>query len=280
MGQECEDAAVLAGPTAAFVNVNKGPAVTLAVSLSLSPPSSIDVTEVQIFIIIMYLLAAVGGAAFWQSLVSVALTKRARVCVCLAFAHRVLPVSLSPDPRLKRPGEDGSCRLHLFRRRLLLHQLLQSHLHGRRRQKRLHHRSKFCPPARVVAAPAVRLDCNLLSRLCPQGTSVLSPVLHIGSVIILAVMIYKKSAVQLFERHPCLYILAFGFISAKITNKLVVSVARCRTLSPCDAAAAACWQTCVRVARPGRGTGARALPVSDPVPASLERRPAASASAG
>lgn len=33
-------------------------------------PSSIDVTEVQIFIIVMYLLAAVGGAAFWQSLVS------------------------------------------------------------------------------------------------------------------------------------------------------------------------------------------------------------------
>lgn len=28
---------------------------------------SIDVTEVQIFIIIMYLLAAIGGSAFWQS---------------------------------------------------------------------------------------------------------------------------------------------------------------------------------------------------------------------
>jgi choline/ethanolamine phosphotransferase len=59
--------------------------------------------------------------------------------------------------------------------------------------------------------------------LFSQGTSVLSPVLHIGSVIMLAMMIYKKSAVQLFERHPCLYILAFGFVAAKITNKLVVS---------------------------------------------------------
>nr|XP_046196713.1 choline/ethanolaminephosphotransferase 1-like isoform X2 [Oncorhynchus gorbuscha] len=55
------------------------------------------------------------------------------------------------------------------------------------------------------------------------GTSVLSPVLHIGSVIILAMMIYKKSAIQLFEKHPCVYILAFGFVSAKITNKLVVA---------------------------------------------------------
>lgn len=55
------------------------------------------------------------------------------------------------------------------------------------------------------------------------GTSVLSPFLHIGSVITLAAMIYKKSAVQLFEKHPCLYILTFGFVSAKITNKLVVA---------------------------------------------------------
>ncbi|XP_046881792.1 choline/ethanolaminephosphotransferase 1b isoform X2 [Hypomesus transpacificus] len=55
------------------------------------------------------------------------------------------------------------------------------------------------------------------------GTSVLSPVFHIGSVIVLAMMIYKKSAVQLFQKHPCLYILAFGFVSAKITNKLVVA---------------------------------------------------------
>ncbi|XP_033901334.3 choline/ethanolaminephosphotransferase 1 isoform X2 [Acipenser ruthenus] len=55
------------------------------------------------------------------------------------------------------------------------------------------------------------------------GTSVLSPFFHIGSVIVLAMMIYKKSAVQLFEKHPCLYILAFGFVSAKITNKLVVA---------------------------------------------------------
>ncbi|RMB96292.1 hypothetical protein DUI87_27355 [Hirundo rustica rustica] len=42
------------------------------------------------------------------------------------------------------------------------------------------------------------------------GTSVLSPFLHIGSVIALAAMIYKKSAVQLFERHLCLYTLTLA----------------------------------------------------------------------
>ncbi|GCC21382.1 hypothetical protein chiPu_0019852 [Chiloscyllium punctatum] len=56
-----------------------------------------------------------------------------------------------------------------------------------------------------------------------MGTSVLSPFLHIGAVITLALMIYKKSTSRLFENNPCLYILAFGFVSAKITNKLVVA---------------------------------------------------------
>eukprot|EP00062_Callorhinchus_milii_P024307 gi/632984103/ref/XP_007908974.1/ PREDICTED: choline/ethanolaminephosphotransferase 1 [Callorhinchus milii] len=55
------------------------------------------------------------------------------------------------------------------------------------------------------------------------GTSVLSPFFHIGTVITLAIMIYKKSTSQLFENNPCLYILAFGLVSAKITNKLVVA---------------------------------------------------------
>lgn len=55
------------------------------------------------------------------------------------------------------------------------------------------------------------------------GTSVLSPGLHIGLVIALAVIIYKKSTTELFERHPCLYSLTFGFVFAKIANKLVVA---------------------------------------------------------
>lgn len=79
----------------------------------------------------------------------------------------------------------------------------------------------FVPEQLLCQFPLILIV--FFSSLVLQGTSVLSPVLHIGSVIILAMMIYKKSAVQLFENHPCLYILAFGFVSAKITNKLVVS---------------------------------------------------------
>ncbi|XP_035218097.1 choline/ethanolaminephosphotransferase 1-like [Stegodyphus dumicola] len=55
------------------------------------------------------------------------------------------------------------------------------------------------------------------------GTSVLSPSIPIGIVITLAFMIYQKSTENIYENHPCLYILAFGIVAAKVTNKLVVA---------------------------------------------------------
>ncbi|KAG8439449.1 hypothetical protein GDO86_005600 [Hymenochirus boettgeri] len=55
------------------------------------------------------------------------------------------------------------------------------------------------------------------------GTSVLSPGLHIGLVLLLALMIYKKSTSNLFYQNPCLYTLTFGFVCAKITIKLVIA---------------------------------------------------------
>uniref|UniRef100_A0A803V9S2 Cholinephosphotransferase 1 n=1 Tax=Ficedula albicollis TaxID=59894 RepID=A0A803V9S2_FICAL len=55
------------------------------------------------------------------------------------------------------------------------------------------------------------------------GTSVLSPGLHIGLLITLAITIYKKSTTQLFEKHSCLYVLTFGLVNAKISQKLVVA---------------------------------------------------------
>ncbi|XP_013396687.1 choline/ethanolaminephosphotransferase 1-like isoform X2 [Lingula anatina] len=55
------------------------------------------------------------------------------------------------------------------------------------------------------------------------GTSVLSPVIPIGTILVMAYTIYKKSATHIFENHPCLYIIAFGLAGAKVTNKLVVA---------------------------------------------------------
>lgn len=115
----------------------------------------------------MYLLAAVGGSAFWQSLIPILNIQMKMVPAICTFLGAIF-----------------SCTNYF----------------------------------RVIFTGGVGKNGSTIA-----GTSVLSPVLHIGSVIILAMMIYKKSAVQLFEKHPCLYILAFGFVSAKITNKLVVA---------------------------------------------------------
>ncbi|KAK2155793.1 hypothetical protein LSH36_231g03016 [Paralvinella palmiformis] len=55
------------------------------------------------------------------------------------------------------------------------------------------------------------------------GTSVLSPLLPMGTLITLSVMIWQKSPSQVYENHPVLYILSFGMAAAKITNKLVIA---------------------------------------------------------
>ncbi|XP_072336804.1 choline/ethanolaminephosphotransferase 1-like isoform X1 [Scyliorhinus torazame] len=127
----------------------------------------IDVTEVQIFIITLFLLAASGGTAFWESMIPV-----------LEIQVKIVPALLVVA------GGIFSCTNYFT----------------------------------VIFTGGVGKNGSTIA-----GTSVLSPFLHIGAVIILALMIYKKSTSRLFENNPCLYILAFGFVSAKITNKLVVA---------------------------------------------------------
>ncbi|XP_046395659.1 cholinephosphotransferase 1 isoform X2 [Ischnura elegans] len=55
------------------------------------------------------------------------------------------------------------------------------------------------------------------------GTSVLSPVIPFGLVIVPAYIIYRKSIEGVYENNPVLYILAFGLVTSKVTNRLVVA---------------------------------------------------------
>uniref|UniRef100_T1JDW7 diacylglycerol cholinephosphotransferase n=1 Tax=Strigamia maritima TaxID=126957 RepID=T1JDW7_STRMM len=55
------------------------------------------------------------------------------------------------------------------------------------------------------------------------GTSVLSPFIPFSLVVLPAFIIYRKSESHIYENHPCLYILAFGLVAAKVTNRLVVA---------------------------------------------------------
>ncbi|KAF2903037.1 hypothetical protein ILUMI_03155 [Ignelater luminosus] len=55
------------------------------------------------------------------------------------------------------------------------------------------------------------------------GTSVLSPIIPFSMVLVPAFIIYRKSIEHVYEQHPALYILAFGMVAAKVTNRLVVA---------------------------------------------------------
>ncbi|XP_068145309.1 cholinephosphotransferase 1 isoform X1 [Drosophila tropicalis] len=55
------------------------------------------------------------------------------------------------------------------------------------------------------------------------GTSVLSPSIPLTLVVLPALIIAQKSPQNIFTEHASVYILAFGMVAAKITNKLVIA---------------------------------------------------------
>lgn len=55
------------------------------------------------------------------------------------------------------------------------------------------------------------------------GTSVLSPFFNMAIVFAFALMIAKKSEMMLYENHPILYLMFFGIVGGKVTNRLVVA---------------------------------------------------------
>ena len=52
----------------------------------------------------------------------------------------------------------------------------------------------------------------------------LSPAIPICLAVVPAYIIACKSEQHIFELHPALYIIAFGLVVAKVTNRLVVSL--------------------------------------------------------
>lgn len=72
-------------------------------------------------------------------------------------------------------------------------------------------------------SPHPRTCPSNLDFALPQGTSVISPVIPFGLVVVPAFIIAQKSTENVFEAHPAYYILAFGMVAAKVTNRLVVA---------------------------------------------------------
>ena len=57
-----------------------------------------------------------------------------------------------------------------------------------------------------------------------QGSSTVFPLIPLGIVVAVAVVVAYKSPSNLYGNHPVLYLIAFGLLTAKITNRLVVGV--------------------------------------------------------
>uniref|UniRef100_A0A8C9GVJ0 Cholinephosphotransferase 1 n=1 Tax=Piliocolobus tephrosceles TaxID=591936 RepID=A0A8C9GVJ0_9PRIM len=127
----------------------------------------VDVTEIQIALVIVFVLSAFGGATMWDYTIPI-LEIKLKILPVLGFLGGVI----------------FSC---------------SNYFH-------------------VILHGGVGKNGSTIA-----GTSVLSPGLHIGLIIILAIMIYKKSATDVFEKHPCLYTLMFGCVFAKVSQKLVIA---------------------------------------------------------
>ncbi|XP_007956495.2 cholinephosphotransferase 1, partial [Orycteropus afer afer] len=127
----------------------------------------VDVTEIQVALIIVFMLSTFGGATMWDYTIPI-----------LEIKWKIFPVLGVVG------GAIYSC---------------SNYFH-------------------VILHGGVGKNGSTIA-----GTSVLSPGLHIGLIIILAIMIYKKSATNVFEKHPCLYTLMFGCVFAKVAQKLVVA---------------------------------------------------------
>ncbi|XP_055705166.1 cholinephosphotransferase 1 [Phlebotomus papatasi] len=55
------------------------------------------------------------------------------------------------------------------------------------------------------------------------GTSVLSPIIPFSMILVPAFIISQKSTEGIFETYPSVYIVTFGMVAAKVTNRLVVA---------------------------------------------------------
>ncbi|XP_036332951.1 cholinephosphotransferase 1 isoform X1 [Rhagoletis pomonella] len=76
----------------------------------------------------------------------------------------------------------------------------------------------ICRNARVIMTEGCGKNGSSVA-----GTSVLSPSIPLTMVILPALIIAQKSPQNIFTEHSALYILAFGMVAAKVTNKLVIA---------------------------------------------------------
>ncbi|GBP07524.1 hypothetical protein EVAR_4866_1 [Eumeta japonica] len=170
----------------------------------------IDVTEAQYSIITLHLISAIFGANIWTTQIGGAVEARYSLALVACVGTALTLGALSAAILQGGIGKNGS--------------------------------TVAIP---TVGAPwcwavcaffvagglhfAIEFSATFRRRGCGKngstvaGTSILSPVIPFSLVVIPAFIIFQKSESHVYENHPSLYILAFGMVCAKVTNRLVVA---------------------------------------------------------
>ncbi|XP_049864923.1 cholinephosphotransferase 1 isoform X2 [Pectinophora gossypiella] len=170
----------------------------------------IDVTEAQYSIIIIQLLSATLGADFWATQVGGALEVRYSLALAAVAAAFLTVGALAAAIVAGGVGKNGST-VAVPGSGMPLSLVACS----------------MCFAAQLYCA--VGFLATFQVRGCGKngstvaGTSILSPVIPFSLVVVPAFIIFQKSESHVYENHPALYIIAFGMVAAKVTNRLVVA---------------------------------------------------------
>ncbi|XP_063374726.1 cholinephosphotransferase 1 isoform X1 [Cydia amplana] len=170
----------------------------------------VDVTEAQYSIIAIHLVSATLGARFWSTQIPYTSAPCALIVTSACFLAQLnLVLGFGATFRVRGAGKNGST----VALPLGLDVRLASNIAVVLMSLYL-----ILGYINVIMRGGVGKNGSTVA-----GTSILSPVIPFSLVVVPAFIIFQKSESHVYENHPALYILAFGMVAAKVTNRLVVA---------------------------------------------------------
>ncbi|XP_018326705.1 cholinephosphotransferase 1 isoform X2 [Agrilus planipennis] len=170
----------------------------------------VDVTEAQFTIMIIHMVSAIFGPSIWNTKVFGSFTTSHMLCTMFFIGYFQVFLNFLEAIRAGGCGKNGSTvaipATDMEIRTVGLYIACVQYL--------LHARTYF----RAIFTEGAGKNGSTVA-----GTSVLSPIIPFSMVLVPAFIIYRKSIDHVYEEHPALYIMAFGIVAAKVTNKLVVA---------------------------------------------------------
>ncbi|XP_052840872.1 cholinephosphotransferase 1 isoform X5 [Drosophila gunungcola] len=171
----------------------------------------IDVTEAQFSIIAIHLVSAVLGPEIWLTKIPiVGLSWNYTILIFITFGYTLNIINFLKMFTEGGSGKNGSTVALPY----------------------YDCETRFLPiyvACGVDFVLALRYSKCILTEGCGKngssvaGTSVLSPSIPLTLVVLPALMIAQKSPQNIFTEHASVYIMAFGMVAAKVTNKLVIA---------------------------------------------------------